>query len=168
MHGWAHHSGIFPAPNSANHYWDVTACCTANTHRAGTLLLLTLHLPVSCSLLCLLRRLLLVLLLLLFLFSCFCSLTFLLLTQAADAEVVRLQQGAEGLKQERQKGLIETRKATQQWAVAQADLRSTRHQLKVLQSQVPLLLLILLVPPLLHVGGFFFFFSLFSLFFMCR
>ena len=28
------------------------------------------------------------------------------------------------------------RKATQQWAVAQADLRSTRHQLKVLQQQV--------------------------------
>ncbi|DBA78046.1 TPA: hypothetical protein ACH3X2_008022 [Trebouxia sp. C0005] len=62
-------------------------------------------------------------------------LTLLGRAKAADAEVVRLQQGAEGLKQERQKGLIETRKAAQQWAVAQADLRSTRHQLKVLQSQ---------------------------------
>ncbi|KAL0027704.1 hypothetical protein WJX79_010488 [Trebouxia sp. C0005] len=62
-------------------------------------------------------------------------LTLLGRAKAADAEVVRLQQGAEGLKQERQKGLIEMRKAAQQWAVAQADLRSTRHQLKVLQSQ---------------------------------
>ncbi len=74
--------------------------------------------------------------------------------QAADGEVARLQQGAEGLKQERQKGLIEMRKATQQWAVAQADLRSTRHQLKVLQAQVPLLLLdavLLLLPPPPHL-----------------
>jgi len=72
--------------------------------------------------------------------------------QAADAEVVRLQQSVEGLKQESQKGLFEMRKATQQWAVAQADLRSTRHQLKVLQSQVCF---------------FFFFFSFFFFFFSC-
>ncbi len=72
--------------------------------------------------------------------------------QAADGEVARLQQSAEGLKQERQKGLIEMRKATQQWAVAQADLRSTRHQLKVLQAQVCLLLLlVLLLLLLLHL-----------------
>ncbi|KAL0021823.1 hypothetical protein WJX77_004862 [Trebouxia sp. C0004] len=62
-------------------------------------------------------------------------LTLLGRAKAADAEAVRLRQSAEGLKQESQKGLIEMRKATQQWAVAQADLRSTRHQLKILQSQ---------------------------------
>lgn len=56
--------------------------------------------------------------------------------QAADGEVARLQQSMEVVKQDSQKGLIEMRKATQQWAVAQADLRSTRHQLKVLQQQV--------------------------------
>ena len=72
--------------------------------------------------------------------------------QAADGEVARLQQGAEVLKQERQKGLIEMRKATQQWAVAQADLRSTRHQLKVLQAQVCLLLLLPLPLPLLPLS----------------
>lgn len=56
--------------------------------------------------------------------------------QAADGEVIRLQQSMEVVKQDSQKGLIEMRKATQQWAVAQADLRSSRHQLKVLQQQV--------------------------------
>lgn len=56
--------------------------------------------------------------------------------QAADAESARLHHMVEGLKQDAQKGLSEARQATQQWAVAQADLRATRHQLKVLQQQV--------------------------------
>ena len=85
--------------------------------------------------------------------------------QAADGEVARLQQGAEVLKQERQKGVIEMRKATQQWAVAQADLRSTRNQLKVLQAQVPLLLLLLFFFFLPFLFLLFFFFSSFSFFF---
>ena len=42
----------------------------------------------------------------------------------------------EGLKQEREKNLVEARKTAQQQAVAQADLRATRHQLKALQQQV--------------------------------
>ena len=56
--------------------------------------------------------------------------------QAAEAESSRLHQSVESLKQDAQKSLSESKQATQQWAVAQADLRATRHQLKVLQQQV--------------------------------
>lgn len=59
------------------------------------------------------------------------------LLQAADAESSSLHKTVESLKQDAQRALVESKQATQQWAVAQADLRSTRHQLKVLQQQVP-------------------------------
>lgn len=70
--------------------------------------------------------------------------------------MTRLHHSSEALRQEGQKGLIEMRKATQQWAVAQADLRSTRHQLKVLQQQVQNRMLSILLwgyPSGFNVGG---------------
>lgn len=42
----------------------------------------------------------------------------------------------ESLRQGGEKAMVESRQASQQWAVAQADLRATRHQLKLLQQQV--------------------------------
>ena len=59
------------------------------------------------------------------------------MAQAADSEASSLHKTVESLKQDAQRALVESRQAGQQWAVAQADLRSTRHQLKVLQQQVP-------------------------------
>ena len=64
--------------------------------------------------------------------------------QAADAESARLHQSVQDLKQESQAGLVEHKEAMQRYAVAQADLRATRHQLKVLQQQVRQLYLVML------------------------
>ena len=56
--------------------------------------------------------------------------------QATDAESSSLHKTVESLRQGAERAMVESRQATQQWAVAQADLRATRHQLKVLQQQV--------------------------------
>lgn len=56
--------------------------------------------------------------------------------QAADAESSSLHKTVEGLRQGAEKAVVESRQASQQWAVAQADSRATRHQLKLLQQQV--------------------------------
>ncbi|KAL3142091.1 hypothetical protein ABBQ32_004712 [Trebouxia sp. C0010 RCD-2024] len=55
---------------------------------------------------------------------------------AADAESSSLHKTVEGLRQGAEKAVVESRQASQQWAVAQADSRATRHQLKLLQQQV--------------------------------
>lgn len=59
-----------------------------------------------------------------------------LVSQAADAESSGLHKTLSSLKLSAEKAASESRHASQQLAVAQADLRATRHQLKVLQQQV--------------------------------
>ncbi|KAL3153195.1 hypothetical protein ABBQ38_011946 [Trebouxia sp. C0009 RCD-2024] len=62
--------------------------------------------------------------------------SFLTGAKAADAESSSLHKTVESLRQGGEKAMVESRQASQQWAVAQADLRATRHQLKLLQQQV--------------------------------